>query len=143
MSAINQRNLSQAQLNSQRQATALSGLAQGYGMRQNIRDAWDNNTMESLNSFLESLGAIGKENEEYNMMTSMAEHGYFPYYWGDNGTMQFAPAQQQPVVAQQAPVQVVQQVPIQRWQPDPNWKVNYQWQINAKGGVKKNKKRRF
>lgn len=143
MSAINQRNLSQAQLNSQRQATALSGLAQGYGMRQNIRDTWDNHTMESLNSFLESLGAIGKENEEYNMMTSMAEHGYFPYYWGSNGTMQFAPTQQQPVVAQQAPVQVVQQVPVQQWQPDPNWRVNYQWQINAKGGVKKNKKRRF
>ena len=90
MNAINQRNLTQAQLNSQRQQAMLSGLERGYSMRQGIKDAWDSATMESLNSMLASLGAIGKENEEYNMLTSMAEQGYYPYYYGDKGVMQYA-----------------------------------------------------
>lgn len=131
MGAINQRNLSQAQLNSQRQATALSGLDRGHSLRQSIRDTWDAATMQSLNSMLASIGAIGKENEEYNMMTSMAEHGYFPYFYGDRGILQLAPNAQQ------------QQRPFVLWQPDTEWKPNYQWKIEAKGGIKKNKKRRF
>lgn len=90
MNAINQRNLSQAQLNSQRQQAMLSGLERGYSMRQGIKDAWDSATMESLNSMLASLGAIGKENEEYNILTSMAEQGYYPYYYGDKGVMRYA-----------------------------------------------------
>ena len=91
MNAINQRNLAQAQLNSQRQSAALSGLARGYGMRQSIKDNWDAATMQSLNSMLASLGAIGKENEEYNTLTSMAEQGYFPYYYGDKSILQHVP----------------------------------------------------
>lgn len=90
MNAINQRNLSQAQLNTHRQQAGLSGLAQGYGLRQTIHDNWDDAAMESYNSLLASLGAIGKENEENNMLTSMAEHGYFPYYYGDRGILQFS-----------------------------------------------------
>ena len=134
MSAINQRNLSQAQLNSQRQATALSGLDRGHSLRQSIRDTWDAATMQSLNSMLASIGAIGKENEEYNMMTSMAEHGYFPHFYGDKGILQLAPnAQQQQLMPN----------PFVLWQPDIKWKPNYQWKIEAKGGIKKNKKRRF
>lgn len=91
MNALNQRNLSQAQLNSHRQQASLSGLAQGYRMRQSIKDAWDAATMQSLNSTLASLGAIGKENEEYNMLMSMAENGYFPYYYGDRSIIKFNP----------------------------------------------------
>jgi hypothetical protein len=89
MNAINQRNLSQAQLNTHRQQAGLSGLTQGYGMRQSIKDNWDSATMESLNSMLASLGAIGKENEEYNILTSMAEQGYFPHYYKDRGIIDF------------------------------------------------------
>ena len=89
MNAINQRNLSQAQLNTHRQQAGMSGLAQGYGMRQSIKDNWDSATMESLNSMLASLGAIGKENEEYNILTSMAEQGYFPHYYRDRGIIDF------------------------------------------------------
>ena len=92
MNAINQRNATQAHLNANRQQAMLNGLARGYGLRQSIKDAWDEATMESLNSMLASIGAKGKENEEYNMLTSMAENGYFPYYYGDRGIMQFAPA---------------------------------------------------
>lgn len=89
MNAINQRNLSQAQLNTHRQQAGLSGLTQGYGLRQSIKDNWDSATMESLNSMLASLGAIGKENEEYNILTSMAEQGYFPHYYRDRGIIDF------------------------------------------------------
>ena len=91
MNAINQRNISQAQLNTHRQQAGISGLAQGYGLRQSIKDNWDSATMESLNSTLASLGAIGKENEEYNILTSMAENGYFPYYYGDRSIMKYNP----------------------------------------------------
>lgn len=90
MNAINQRNMAQASLNSQRQGMMLNGLSRGYAMRQGIKDAWDNDAMESFNSMLASFGAVGKENEEYNMLTSMAEQGYYPYYYGDRGIMQFA-----------------------------------------------------
>ena len=91
MNAINQRNISQAQLNTHRQQAGLSGLTQGYGLRQTIHDNWDDAAVESYNSLLASLGAIGKENEEYNVLTSMAEHGYFPYYYGDRSIMQYTP----------------------------------------------------
>lgn len=90
MNAINQRNMAQASLNSQRQGMMLNGLTHGYTMRQNIHDSWDNDAMESFNSMLASIGAKGKENEEYNMLTSMAEQGYYPYYYDKDGIMQFA-----------------------------------------------------
>ena len=96
-------------------------------MRQGIKDSWDSATMESLNTMLASLGAIGKENEEYNMMTSMAEHGYYPYFYGDRGVMQFVSQPTQSGF-------------------NPNWKVpefkRYTWDVTkSKGGNKK--KRRF
>ena len=91
MNAINQRNLSQAQLNTHRQQAGLSGLAQGHGLRQTIHDNWDDAAMESYNSLLASLGAIGKENEEYNILTSMAEQGYFPHYYGDRSVIKYNP----------------------------------------------------
>ena len=91
MNAVNQRNMTQAQLNTHREQAGLSGLSHGYGLRQNIKDSWDSATMESLNSMLASLGAIGKENEEYNILTSMAEQGYYPYYYGDRSIMKYNP----------------------------------------------------
>ena len=59
-------------------------------MRQNIKDAWDNATMQSLNSAITSAGLKGRENEQDNMLMSMAEHGYFPYFYGDRGIMYYA-----------------------------------------------------
>ena len=91
MNAINQRNLSQAQLNTHRQQAGLSGLERGYTMSQGIKDNWDDFTTESFESTLASLGAIGKENEEYNILTSMAEQGYFPWYYGDRSILQYIP----------------------------------------------------
>ena len=91
MQATNQRNMTQAHLNSQRQLAALSGLERGYATRQAIKDAWDAATMESLNSAIASIGLKGRENEQDNMLMSMAEQGYSPFYWGDRGIMQFLP----------------------------------------------------
>ena len=91
MGAINQRNLSQAQLNSSRQQGSLSGLTHGYGLRQTIRDNWDDAAMESFNSLLASVGARAKEREEYNILTSMAENGYFPWYYGDRSILRYIP----------------------------------------------------
>lgn len=93
MGAINQRNLSQAQLNSSRQQAAFNGLAHGYSARQSIFDNWDDASMDSYDSFLASMGAKGKENEEYNILTSMAEQGYYPWYYGNNSVLQFVPRQ--------------------------------------------------
>ena len=91
MNAVNQRNLAQAQLNSSRQQSSLSGLAQGYGLRQSIKDNWDDAAMESFNSVLASIGARAKEREEYNILTSMAENGYFPWYYGDRSILKYIP----------------------------------------------------
>lgn len=132
MSAINQRNLSQAQLNSQRQQAMLSGLERGYSLRQQIKSDWDSATQQSLNSLYESLGNKGKEAEEYNTMVSMAEHGYSPYYYGNNGVIQFTPQGQYTTQ------------PIEFWQPNGNldFSVDYLgWKPRALGGNKK--KRRF
>lgn len=90
MNAINQRNMAQASLNSQRQGMMLNGLSRGYAMRQGIKDAWDNDAMESFNSMLASLGAVGRENDIHNTLTSMAEQGYYPYYYGKDGVIQLA-----------------------------------------------------
>ena len=132
MSAINQRNLSQAQLNSQRQQAMLSGLERGYSLRQQIKSDWDSATQQSLNSLYESLGNRGKEAEEYNTMVSMAQHGYSPYYYGNNGIIQFTPQGQ------------YKAQPIDFWQPNGNldFSVDYLgWKPRALGGNKK--KRRF
>lgn len=91
MNAINQRNMTQAHLNSQRQQAMLSGLTHGHTMRQNIKDAWNQATTDSLESFLASIGLKGRENEQDNMLMSMAEQRYYPWYYGDRGILQFVP----------------------------------------------------
>lgn len=88
MSALNQRNLTQAQLNSQRQATALSGLARGYGMREEVWRDWRNDRDENLTAFLDNLGTWGREKETDSMAASLArELGYNWEY--DPKTMQY------------------------------------------------------
>lgn len=59
MSAINHRNMAQAQLNLHRQQAAFQGISNGLAMRQNIQDRWDANSGATLNSFIQNL-----ENEE-------------------------------------------------------------------------------
>ena len=83
--SINNRNQTQAQLNSQREAQALSGISTGYQLRQRIKDAWDQATAQNLSNLFNSLGSLGKEKGQNKMIQSMAENGYFPYGYGQNG----------------------------------------------------------
>ena len=83
--SINNRNQTQAQLNSQREAQALSGISTGYQLRQRIKDAWDQATAQNLSNLFNSLGSLGKEKGQNQMIQSMAENGYFPYGYGQNG----------------------------------------------------------
>lgn len=76
MQAINARNAALAQLNSQRQQAAFSGLSHGYGLRQSIKNDWDESTRTSLNSFLNNLGLLGKEDAERIMADGVLREGY-------------------------------------------------------------------
>ena len=91
MSAINQRNLSQAQLNSNRQQAALSGLMTGRQMRQGIRNAWDAATSQNLSNLFTNIGLLGRENVTDNMVRSMVENGFGNLMMNKDGTMTFIP----------------------------------------------------
>ena len=91
MSAINQRNLSQAQLNSNRQQAALSGLMTGRQMRQGIRNAWDAATSQNLSNLFTNIGLLGRENVTDNMIRSMVENGFGNLMMNKDGTMTFIP----------------------------------------------------
>lgn len=91
MSAINQRNLSQAQLNSNRQQAALSGLMTGRQMRQGIRNAWDAATSQNLSNLFTNIGLLGRESVTDNMIRSMVENGFGNLMMNKDGTMTFIP----------------------------------------------------
>ena len=84
-SSINNRNQVQAQLNSGREAQALSGISAAYQLRQRIKDAWDQATAQNLSNLFNNLGSLGKEKGQNKMIQSMAENGYFPYGYGQDG----------------------------------------------------------
>lgn len=107
MSAINQRNLSQAQLNSQRQQAMLNGLMQGYGLRQSIWQDWRNDRDANLETLFDNLHAYSKDQFGYNQTQGLIDNGYFKWNTDEEGNIWLTP------------------------------------QKVAKGGTKKNKKRRF
>lgn len=76
MSAINARNTAQTQLNSQRQQAGYSALASAYGMKQGIKDAWDNTTQTSLNTFIQNIADKAREDSELNRFMSLIKEGY-------------------------------------------------------------------
>lgn len=81
MSAINSRNLTQAQLNSQRQAAALSGIARGYGLRQEIWKDWRDDRDANIEAFLDNIGTWGRERESDSMAYSLARELGYNYAW--------------------------------------------------------------
>lgn len=89
MHALNQRNLTQAQLNSHRQQAGFSGLASGYNLRQGIKNDWDESTRQSLNSALTSIGAIGRENADMNVLNSLFNEGYYDVAYDPNGGFKY------------------------------------------------------
>ena len=79
-SSINQRNLHQAGLNTQRQAQGLSGIISGRGLRQNIKNVWDQNTGQNLNTFLQGLADLYRDDVAYNQMKGLEKEGYWRGY---------------------------------------------------------------
>lgn len=87
--AQNTRNLSLAQLNSQRQNAMLSGIAQGARLRQAIKDQRDAAISANLTAFAQGLGDLGKENGYYNMLGGLNEEGVLKYFYGDDWKTKF------------------------------------------------------
>ena len=87
--AQNTRNLTLAQLNSQRQNAMLSGIAQGARLRQAIKDQRDAAIYANLSNFAQGLGDLGKENASYNMIGGMNKEGFLKYMFGDNWEVMF------------------------------------------------------
>lgn len=79
MNAINARNTAQAQLNTNRQAQGLAGITGGRQLRQNIRDNWDANTGTSIDTFINNIASLYKDDVNYNMMRGVVENGGFKY----------------------------------------------------------------
>ena len=87
--AQNTRNLSLAQLNSQRQNAMLSGIAQGARLRQAIKDQRDAAIAANLSAFAQGLGDIGWENYQTNQINSLYNQGYTPYWLSGSGNTEF------------------------------------------------------
>lgn len=83
-SAINQRNLHQADLNFRRQAHGLSGITSGYGLRQNIRDIWDRTTAQNISNFAQQLANLYKDDYTLNQQVSAGNEGLFNGYNADD-----------------------------------------------------------
>ena len=89
--AINQRNLTQAQLNSNRQQAGFNAL---LGTTQALDNArrYDAQFVDAdLTGLLEGLGRLGKENASMNMIRSLANEGVLNYAIGRNGEVGFIP----------------------------------------------------
>lgn len=89
--AINQRNLTQAQLNSNRQQAGFNAL---LGTTQALDNArrYDSQFVDAdLTGLLEGLGRLGKENASMNMIRSLANEGVLNFAIGRNGEVGFIP----------------------------------------------------
>lgn len=93
MSAINSRNLAQAQLNTQRQQAGLSGIITGRNMRQNIYDRDVATTGANLSNLFNNIGLRGKEMNMENTIQSMVDEGYFNYGYNPDGSFYFKPTE--------------------------------------------------
>lgn len=91
MNAINQRNLTQAQLNSNREQAGLSGLAHATQLKDTARRYDDQFVDADFTGFLQSLGNLGRENEQRNWLTSLAREGILNYAFGPRGSIGFVP----------------------------------------------------
>ena len=91
MSAINSRNLAQAQLNTQREQAAFNGTLYGRNMRQQIYDRDVATTGANLSNLFNNLSIRGKEAITDRMVESMYEQGYYPHKMNPDGTIEFAP----------------------------------------------------
>jgi hypothetical protein len=89
--AINQRNLTQAQLNSNREQTGFNALLGATQALDNARRYDEQFVDADLTGLLEGLGRLGKENASINMIRSLANEGVRDYAIGRNGEVSFIP----------------------------------------------------
>lgn len=87
----NQRNIAQAQLNSERQAASTNALAKAMEMKVSAKDKRDKAISQNLSAFLQGLGDMGNENMQQNWMTSLAENGALSSVMGQNGQIYHVP----------------------------------------------------
>lgn len=89
--AINQRNLAQAQLNSNREQAGFNALLGATQALDNARRYDEQFVDADLTGLLEGLGRLGKENASINMIRSLANEGVRDYAIGRNGEVSFIP----------------------------------------------------
>ena len=75
MNAINQRNIEQAQLNSNRQAQSMSARINAMNFLENLRRMDDQYASLDLTNFLQNLGNLGNENFIWNQIASREREG--------------------------------------------------------------------
>lgn len=89
--AINQRNLTQAQLNSNREQAGFNALLGATQALDNARRYDEQFVDADMTGLLEGLGRLGKENASINMIRSLANEGALDYAIGRNGEVSFIP----------------------------------------------------
>lgn len=92
MNAINQRNLTQAQLNSNREQAGWNALAHATQLRDAARRLDDQYVSADFSGLMESLGNIGRENEQRNWLTSLANERVYNLAYGKNGELRYVPS---------------------------------------------------
>ena len=93
-SAINQRNLTQAQLNANRQSQGYYARANALNALENARRYDDQLASADLTAFLTSLGNLGRENFDLNRLEALRREGRYNIgYNGRTGDLVFSPTE--------------------------------------------------
>ena len=93
-SAINQRNLTQAQLNANRQSQGYYARANALNALENVRRYDDQLASADLTAFLQGLGNLGRENSDLNRLEALRREGRYNIgYNGRTGDLIFSPTE--------------------------------------------------
>lgn len=92
MNALNQRNLTEAQLNSSRQIQGFNARLNALNYLDSLKRQDEQLAAGDMTAFLTSLGNIGNENEQRNWLTGLAREGVLNYTLGNNGRVGFVPS---------------------------------------------------
>lgn len=92
MNAINQRNLTQAQLNSNRQMQGFNSRLSAQHYLDSLRRQDDQLASADFTGLMQSLGNIGNENEQRNWLTGLAKQGVLNFMLGNSGDIDFVPS---------------------------------------------------
>lgn len=92
MNAINQRNLTEAQINNANRMQGFNARMQAQNYLDSLRRQDDQLAAADMTAFLTSLGNIGNENEQRNWLTGLAREGILNYNLGRDGRVGFVPS---------------------------------------------------